>query len=299
MSNILITGAAGFLGSNLYNAMTSTYDVTGCDSLVFGNKDNVKSNGLTKFLECDFNDLSFSDLNKFDILVHCATSNIIYSQNNPVDTFQNNSLNTINLFDKFKGKIIYISTSSVYNNASEIPTKETAPTHCVNAYDTSKLIAELYLKQRGNYSTIRLNNTYGVNQRPDSPYSGVIGKFIQCALEERPMTIYGDGTYTRSYTYVSDVVDAIIKAIELPALNTEINAGSPIETSSLDLCKLIWKAVDKPVRYTIEQPRKIDGIVRRALDCTKAKELLGWEAKINLEEGLNRTIQWQKNVRSS
>lgn len=297
---IFLTGAAGFIGSNIFNdRRIKECGVIGCDDLSFGYSSNVHITCGEKFLEKDFNNLTNVELNSCDILIASHCSNIIYSQDNPVETFKNNALNTIRLFERFKGKIIYLSTSSVYNNASQIPTKEDSPIHCVNAYDTSKRIAELYLQKRGNFTTLRLNNTYGINQRPDSPYAGVLGKFIQCALDDKPMTIYGDGTDTRSYTCCDDVVSATIKAIGLPALNEEANIGSPEEISAMDLCRLVWKIVDKPVQYSIAKPRQIDSIKRRALDCTKAKELLGWEAKISLEEGIKKTILWQEDVRNS
>lgn len=288
---IYITGICGFVGSNVANTLNEQgVLVSGCDNLTFGYEKNISP-------EIYWEHKSFSevDLSAFDTLVHCATSNIIYSQQNTVETFNNNALETIKLFERFKGKIIYTSTASVYNNAEVFPTPETSRVHVVNAYDTSKYISELYLKQRGNYTTLRLSNVYGTNQHPNHPYSGAIGKMIGSALKGEPIKIYGDGKSTRDYTYINDTVEAIIKAIELPALNTEINVSTGVETSANDLCKLIWKILDKPCKYTREEPRSIDGITRRCLDNSKAKELLSWSPQVSLEEGIRRTIHWQKS----
>ena len=205
---ILITGAAGFVGSNLLNSLIeSGYDATGVDNLSFGYKKNVEKQ--ERLIIKAFEELTEDYVNQYDILVHMACANIIYSQLNPIDTFKVNAHKTIELFKKFKGSIIYTSTASVYGQADEIPTKEDAPIQTYNAYDQSKYIAELYLKLRGNYATLRLSNVYGKNQRPDNPYSGVISKFIESAGKRQNYKVYGDGTDTRDFTYIDDVVSAI------------------------------------------------------------------------------------------
>lgn len=286
----LITGAAGFVASNLSHAIQNDYKVTNVDSLRFGFKENLPEG--CDFIQSDYNFLSEEYLGLFDVMVFCATSNIIYAMEHPLDTIKNNSVNAIEFLNKFKGKIIYTSTASVYGNADEFPTKENAEIKLTNSYDTSKRIVELYLQQRGNYTTLRLSNVFGARQRPENPYVGVLGKFIDCAIAGKPMEIYGTGNATRDYSSVDDVTDAIIKAIEFPALNTEINIATGIETSINDLGKMVWKAVDKPQQYTRKEPRKIDIIERRCLDIYKAKELLGWQPKISLDEGIKLTMDW-------
>lgn len=299
MSKIFLTGCAGFIGSNLVHKLTDTsHAVYGVDNLDFGYAENLpKANNFAWSVD-DFSNEAFS-INSFDILIHCATQNLIYSSQNCLETFHFNALETIKLFERFKGKIIYTSTASVYNNAEIFPTPEDAEIITLGSYDKSKYIAELYLKQRGNYTILRLSNVYGKNQHPDHPYSGVIGKMIGAALKGEPIKIYGDGNSTRDYTAVEDTVDAIIKAIELPATECPINVATSVETSANDLCKRIWKALDKPQKYTRETPRSIDFITRRCLDISRAEKLLGWKPVVFLEEGIKKTIEWQKSLKAS
>ena len=296
---ILITGCAGFIGSNITEALLEAgHEVGGIDNFSFGNKKNIISfinDDDFVFDEIDFNNLTKEhSLSFFDILIHCATFNIIYAQEHETETFINNALNTINLFQKFSSKVIYLSTSSVYNN-SEIPTKESSEIHTINAYDTSKRIAELYLQERGNYTTLRLSNVYGYNQRPENIYCGAVGKMVRAALNGDAIKIHGTGYDTRDYTFVDDVVDAVTKCVEMPAMNTEINIATGVETDSLNLAKMICGLAEVPHKICFVPERKIDTVRRRCLDISKAKELLGWSPRIEITEGLTRTIAWQRD----
>ncbi len=294
---ILVTGAAGFVGSNICHALLRSNDeICGVDDFRFGYKENIPFNETNfSFAIADFNNLKQDFLDEFDVLVHCATSNILYAMDYEIEVYRNNAINTIKLFQKFKGKIVYTSTASVYNNASIIPTPETIPTHTVGAYDTSKLIAELFLQERGNYTTLRLENVYGINQRPTSPYCGVMGKMIHSVLHNLPVKINGDGLSTRSYSFVTDVAQAIVKAVNMPALNTEINIGGGREIDLLTLIEIVFKQAEKKLEIEFIPNRKIDTIKRRCLDSSKAKSLLGWEHTTSLEEGILQTINWQRN----
>lgn len=285
---IIVSGAAGFIGSNTCHKLLELgYDVTGLDNLQFGYADNLPEGfnlierGVHQFLY---------DINNYDILISCHTANIIYAMDEPLKTWETNCTDTIELFQRFKGKIIYTSTSSIYGNAPVIRTPEDSPLNITNAYARSKYVPELFLHDRGNYTTIRLTNTYGRHQRPDHPYSGVIGKMIGSALNGEPVKIYGDGSQTRDFVYVDDVVDAIIKSIELPALNTEINIGTGAETSVRELADIISEYVDLKVEYV--EGRTIDNISRRCLDIKKAEQLLDWSPRVSLREGIEKTIEW-------
>lgn len=290
---ILITGAAGFVGSNLAYALTHdkvlSKNIICCiDDFSFGNKKNVDS------IQCHneaFEDIDDSVLDDVDMLVHCATSNIIYAMDKPVETFMNNATNTIRLFQRFKDKkIIYTSTASVYGQADILPTPEDAQIHLTNAYDQSKYIAELFLQQRGNYTTLRLSNVYGPNQRPDNPFCGVMGRLLNSALHLAVFKINGDGTQTRDFTFIDDVVNAIVLAIYQEAKNTVINIASGTETSINDLVNFF-----PGMHVERIESRKIDGISRRCLDIEKAKYLLGWEPKVLIGDGINKTMEWMKS----
>jgi UDP-glucose 4-epimerase len=241
-------------------------------------------------------ELDFADITRIgkpdDVLVHLATSNIIYAMDYPIETFNNNALKTIELFRKWQGKIVYTSTSSVYGNADVLPTDEQAPIKVYNAYDTSKRIAELYLMKRGNYTTLRLSNVYGENQIARNPYCGIIGKMIHCALTKTPFSVYGSGMATRDYTYVGDVVDAIIRSIERKPYFEEFNIGTDVETSVMDLVRMVQKATGKPMMLFDEGEREIDIITRRRLDINRAKFMLGWSPQIRIEQGIEITAGW-------
>lgn len=292
MKSIVITGVAGFVLSNAARALYEAggYEVYGIDNMKFGNIKNIPQGIAYSIM--DFNDSYEKLLNTYDVLVHGATSNIIYAMEHVPETIVNNAVNTIKLFQKFKGKIIYISTASVYSSASVFPTPETAQLFSTNAYDGSKLTAELYLKQRGNYTTLRLSNVYGYNQRAENPYCGVVSKFIESAMKGESVTMIGNGSQTRDFTFVDDVSKAIIMAIEQPAQDTEINIATGIETQIRNLAVEIFRAADKVPKFEFVQKRKIDNIDRRCLDISKAKELLNWSPQTSLKEGLEKTIKW-------
>ena len=289
---ILITGGCGFVGSNIANELKDIYDITVVDDLSFGDEENLDNDVFVMVI--DFNNLSAKFVNQFDVLIHCATANINYAITNPIKTFKLNALNTINLFKKFKGKIIYTSTSSVYGNATQLPTTENAKEDVYNAYDQSKLIAEKYLQLRGNYTTLRLSNVYGVNQRPSNPYAGVIGRFIDQAITHKPLTVFGKGFATRDYTYISDVVEAVRLCIIQKPKNKEMNISAGCEVSTYNLAEKIADIVGERYYIKYVDGRVVDKIMRRLLDSSLAKEELGWKAKIGINKGLKQTINWHR-----
>lgn len=290
----LISGVAGFVGSNIAAKLLELdYEVYGCDDMSFGDKRNIPD-GLA-WMDMGFENAGERYLSEYDVLIHAATKNIIWSQSHPVPTFISNGVDTIKFFQKFKGKIIYLSSASVYNNAKNFPTKEETETHVVNAYDASKLIVELFLQERGDQSTLRLSNVIGENQRPDNPYCGVVAKMIHSCLNGDPIIINGTGTHTRDYTYVGDVVNAVIKAVEFPPINTCVNISTEKETSVIALGEMIAKAIGVPFDPRYAPARAIDTITRRVLGNHKAKRMLDWYPKTSLEEAIKKTIAWQKS----
>lgn len=293
---ILVTGCGGFIGSNLLKAlMKLNYNVHGVDSFDFGFKKNLI--GISNWEKKSFVNLSEEEVNKYDILIHLATANLIYAQEHTIETFKLNAINTIDFFSKFHGKIIYTSTASIYGNPEEIPTSERSPFDCYNSYDTSKYVAELFLRYRRNYTCLRLNNTYGVNQWGDERWSGVVGRMIHKALNSEPIEIIGDGKQTRSFTYVDDVVNAIVLSIEQEAKNQSINIGSDKEVNMWDLVDMIEKEMDIKLGVKQIPSRSIDRITRRCLNIERAKYTLGWIPKTSLEEGIKRTIEWQRSLK--
>ena len=288
---ILVVGGAGFIGGNLSHYLYNTgASFTAVDDLSFGYMQNVPTG--CDFVKKDFKDLSQDFLDQYDILVHVACSNIIYAMKEPIATIINNGISTVDLFSKFKGKIIYTSTASVYGQADNFPTVENSEKKFYNAYDTSKYIAEQYLRARGNYTTLRLSNVYGRFQRPENPYCGVIGKFMQQAHDKQPMTIYGDGNATRDYTYVEDVVEALSIAINIRNLDTEINIATSVETSVMELAYICANTYNYHGDVNKVGKREIDCITRRSLSNRRAYALMEWTPKTCIEKGIEATMHY-------
>jgi len=298
MKTVYITGISGFIGSNIANKLFADgYTVEGCDNLKFGYAENLNEN--IKWHNISVADVDYGYVNSFDCLVIAHCDNLPYSVEHPIETFKTNSLDTINLINKYKGDIVYLSTSSTYGMADEFPTKENADDKCTNAYDTSKLLVEKYLEAVGGYTTLKLTNVYGKFQRSTNPYCGVLGKFIQNGFNNEPMNIFGDGSSTRDYTHVSDVIEAVKTTIDSKPLEENINIGTQIETSTKQLAQIVSSAFDKLTNIRNMSERSIDTIVkRRCLDITKAKELLGWTPTIDLEAGIRLTIEWMKSEKA-
>jgi UDP-glucose 4-epimerase len=291
---IFVSGIAGFIGSNFANQMHKLgHEVSGCDNLTFGYEENV--NKEIPWERIGFQHVDYNHLNEFDVVVHIACVNIIYAMKYSQMAFKTNGFDSIKFIDKFKGKIVYTSTSSVYGQAESFPTKEDSGVKLSNAYDQSKSILENYLILRGNYTTLRLSNVYGTNQRPKNPYCGVVGRFLGNMIEDKPININGDGSDTRDYTYIDDVVRAIRIACTNKSYDTEINIGTGIETSSFKLASLIRDIISSKSEINFTDKRLIDKINRRCLDIKKAEELLSWKPIYDLQTGIEETIKWMMN----
>jgi nucleoside-diphosphate-sugar epimerase len=293
---ILLIGALGFIGSNIARRLISEgYNVDCFDDLSFGSKKNLSPEMKISYLS--FQGITSQQyLDMFDTCVFVACANIIYAIDEPIKTFVTNGMDSIEFFDKFKGKIVFTCTTSVYGQLDTVPTPETATIKTNNAYDTSKRIAELALLQRKNVTILRLSNCYGEWQRPENPYCGVVGKLVSQALKKEPLTIVGDGLQTRDYTYVGDVCDAIVLSVEQEAKNECINIASGKETDILTLASeidLLVVGSERDSDVVKLSPRAIDKISRRCLLIEKANYLLGWQPKTSLADGLKATIQWQ------
>jgi len=285
---IAITGGLGFVGSNIAKRFALDHEITVIDDLSFGSLENIPKDcsiQIKRFQEADFDE--------YDILIHCATSNIIYAQDHPIETFMNNANDTIQLFERFKGYIIYTSTASVYGDAQNLPTKESDDIKVSNAYDASKRCAEKFLQLRGNYTTLRLSNVYGPGQLASNPYCGVIGRFIEDIANDKQITIFDDGMQTRDFTYIDDVVNAVALCLDTN-FDAEINISGGEETSVEQLSHYLHYLLDKPICAKYVGGRSIDSIQRRWLDCTNAELLLGWRPLTTLKEGLKQTINESK-----
>ncbi|MEM3502433.1 MAG: GDP-mannose 4,6-dehydratase [Candidatus Bathyarchaeia archaeon] len=301
---ILITGGAGFLGSHLVEHLND------CDVTLVDDFSTVKENYLPEWVKVVKSKAEeFETSKKYDFIAHMAArpSPEDY-MHHPVETMLSNSIGTYNMLEiarRSDGIFLYTSTSEVYGSAETIPTPETYcgrvnPIGVRSCYDESKRFSEAlaisYHRQYGLDVRIeRIFNVYGPRLRGDIGYGRVVSRFITQALRGDDLTVHGDGTQTRAFLYVEDWVEATIRMLALKKnLGGEvINIGSDKEVRIIDLAKKIISLTrsNSKIKFTIARP---DDPSRRAADITKAKEILKWNPKTPLDEGLRKTIEWFK-----
>ena len=302
---IMISGGAGFLGSALSEELLKLgAKVTAVDNLSTGSINNIKhlmNNPNFKFIEADAAEV---EAKGYDYLVHGASipSPDDYVRR-PVETALSNALGLLN-FLKSGNRVLYMSSSEVYGDPELVPTPESYwgrvnPVGVRSSYDESKRFGEAlcvaFAKEKGvSVRIARIHNTYGPRMDVSGKYARAIPRFIIQALKGEPITIYGDGSQTRSFTYVSDMIEGLIKLM-LSDYQMPINLGSEEEISILDLAKLIIKLTNSSSKI-VHLPPFPDDPKRRRPDITLAKKILGWEPKVPLEEGLKLTINYFKEV---
>ncbi|MHA1147614.1 MAG: SDR family NAD(P)-dependent oxidoreductase [Promethearchaeota archaeon] len=304
---ILVTGAAGFIGSNLADKLLELgAEVIGLDNLFNGRLDNIelaRKQERFQFHKGDVRDLNFVlDITKdIDIIYHEAAftsvPQSIKMPENCNDVNINGIINILNaaLKNDVK-KVVFASSSSVYGDTPTLPKHEEMARWPISPYGTAKLACEQYMKVYNhvyglNTTSLRYFNVYGPRQR-DSPYSGVLAIWLGRIIRNQNLIIFGDGTQSRDFTYIKDVIKANILLAEHDAPGEIINCacGSPI--SLTDLARLMLKLTnreDLKIEYT--DPRPGD-ILHSYGDLTKAKKLLHFEADYNQEEGLRDYLKW-------
>jgi len=304
---IVVTGGAGFLGSHLCDFLINEgHNVICIDNLITGNTDNIThlmGNKKFKFIHHDVTDYIFIE-GKLDAILHFASpaSPIDYKEL-PIQTLKVGSLGThkaLGLAKEKKAKFLLASSSEVYGDPLFSPQKEDYWGN-VNSvgprgvYDEAKRFAEAMVMAYHYYHKIdtkiaRIFNTYGARMRRKD--GRVVPTFINQALEEKPLTVFGDGTQTRSFCYVSDMVQGIYKLL-LSNINEPINLGNPQEMTINDFAKLILK-LTKSKSKVINKSLPVDDPKIRRPDITKAEKLLDWSPGVSLEEGLQKTIEYFK-----
>ena len=306
---VLLTGAAGFLGSHLsQHLIDEGHQVTALDDLSTGSLakiEHLKHHPRFTFVEHDVRKPYATDVDA--ILNFACPASPIHYQSDPVRTIETNFLGIINLLHLAKETgaiIIQASTSEVYGDPTESPQKETYwgnvnPIGIRSCYDEGKRAAETlcfdYQRQYGlDARVIRIFNTYGPNMSPND--GRVVSNFIVQAIQGKDITIYGEGTQTRSFCYVSDLVDGIISTLALKApLDAPINIGNPGTFTMLELANLVVKLCNSNSNI-IFMTLPSDDPQQRKPDISRAKDILSWEPKIQLEEGLLKTIAYFKSI---
>ncbi|HEV7811093.1 MAG TPA: NAD-dependent epimerase/dehydratase family protein, partial [Candidatus Limnocylindrales bacterium] len=240
------------------------------------------------------------------VVFHMAARNIIASTKDPREDFATNIGGTLNVLlaarDLKVDRVVYTGSTSIYGNPRTIPINEDDAPVALSPYAVSKLGGELYCNAfYENYgvpvSVVRYSNVFGIGQRPDNPYCGVIGKFFAAAFEGRPLMVHGDGEQTRDYTYIDDAVDATLLAAIRPRAEGEIfNVGTGIETSVNELALKIGRAIGVDVELIHIDRRDIDNIRRRVVNIEKARRMLRWAPQVTLQSGLEQTAAWMRSA---
>jgi UDP-glucuronate decarboxylase len=305
----MVTGGAGFLGSHLCEHLIKEgYDVLCVDNFYTGIKKNIVHLLEDPYFELLRHDITFPLYVEVDEIYNlaCPASPIHY-QNDPVQTTKVNvhgSINMLGLAKRLKARILQASTSEVYGNPTIHPQVENywgnvnpiGPRAC---YDEGKRCAETlffdyYRQHRLRIKVARIFNTYGPRMHPND--GRVISNFILQALRGDPITIYGDGSQTRSFCYVNDMVVGLISLMKTrDEVTGPVNLGNPEECSMLELAQSILKLTGSRSKIIFESLPQ-DDPERRRPDITLAKEILGWSPGVTMEEGLPRTIDYFDNL---
>jgi UDP-glucuronate decarboxylase len=306
---ILLTGAAGFLGSHLSNRLVEFgHNVIGLDDLYTGSINNLRSLQNNRNFEFVLQDVRNPlDFEVDSIINFACPASPIHYQKDPVRTIETNFLGAINvlhLAKKLNCRVIQASTSEVYGDPLVSPQTEeywgnVNPIGLRSCYDEGKRAAETlffdYKRQFGIDSrVIRIFNTYGPNMALDD--GRVISNFIHQALLGKDLTIYGDGLQTRSFCYVSDLIDAVMKLLEHKELiDSPINIGNPTEYSMIDIANLIIEMTES-VSKTKFLPLPSDDPRQRKPNIALANRILDWYPKVSLNEGIAKTIDYFRKV---
>lgn len=304
---VLITGGAGFIGSHLVDYYLKKGDeVIAIDNLITGKEENIKHNWGNKKFQFLYNDVcNLSQIKeKIDLILHFASPASPFDYlKYPIETMKTASIGTINMLElalNKNAKFFLASTSEVYGNPAVHPQIEeywgnVNPVGIRSVYDEGKRFAEAmtvayHRKHNLRINIVRIFNTYGERMRPGD--GRVIPTFIEQALKNEPMTIFGDGKQTRSFCYISDLVDGIFKLAETD-YSMPINLGNPKEFTVLQLAQIIKKLCNSKSEF-VYRPLPEDDPHRRNPDISKARKILKWEPVVDLDEGLRLVIEWFK-----
>ena len=317
----LVTGGAGFLGSHLCRRLLADgYEVTALDNLFTGTKRNIADlfgNSRFNFVQ---HDIVLPYWGQFDEIYNlaCPASPVHY-QRNPVETMKTSVLGMMNMLElavKTKAKILHASTSEIYGDPLVHPQQEhywgnVNTIGIRSCYDEGKRCAETlsadYRREYGvDVRMVRIFNTYGPNMHPQD--GRVISNFVMQALHDEDITLYGDGTQTRSFQYCDDLIEAMRRFMELPRAEIDafcekhrlgapvVNTGNPSEYTIRELAEEVLRQLPQSKSKLAFAPLPSDDPKRRKPDITLAKELLGWEPQVPLCEGLAKTIGYFSNA---
>jgi len=301
---VLVTGGAGFLGSHLCDRLIEQgHDVLCLDNYFTGSKKNVEHLTGNPHFELIRHDVTEPILLEVDRIYNlaCPASPVHY-QYNPVKTIKTSILGAVNMLGlakRVRARILQASTSEVYGDPSVHPQTEeywgnVNPIGIRSCYDEGKRVAETlfmdyHRQNKVDIRIVRIFNTYGPRMHPND--GRVVSNFIMQALQGKDITVYGDGQQTRSFCFASDLVEAILRAMEQTESIGPINIGNPSEFTILELAEKVIELTGSKSKI-VKEPLPSDDPKQRRPDISKAKKILNWEPSIKLEDGLKKTIEY-------
>jgi UDP-glucuronate decarboxylase len=304
MKRVLVTGGAGFLGSHLCEHLIARGDDVVCiDNFFSGDKDNIRPLLAHPYFELIRHDVIHPLFVEVDQIFHlaCPASPIHYQQN-PIKTVKTNVMGTINMLGlakRIRSRVLLTSTSEIYGDAQVHPQPESYwgnvnPIGVRSCYDEGKRVAETLMmdyhrQNKVDIRIVRVFNTYGPRMAVED--GRVVSNFIVQALRGEPLTLYGDGSQTRSFCYVSDLVEGLCLMMDAADLIGPVNLGNPGEFTILELAEKVLRMTGSRSKI-VRLPLPSDDPVRRRPDISLAKSRLGWEPKVPLDEGLALTIEF-------
>jgi len=306
MAAYLVTGGAGFIGSHLAEELVRRgHQVTVVDNLSTGSRRNLEAFGSRlRFVEGDLADLAVCRevVGGIDYVLHqAAIPSVPRSIEDPIASHRANVDATLNLLvaaaDAGIRRLVFAGSSSVYGDAAHLPKHEDLPPRPRSPYALQKLVGEQYCELfTALYGldtvTIRYFNVFGPRQNPGSPYSGVISLFASALLEGRRPVVHGDGEQTRDFTYVTNVVDAVLRACEADGVSgLVLNVATGSRVSLNGLLATMNRLLGTTIEPRYGEPRAGD-IRDSEADIARARARLGYEPRVRLEEGLQRTLDW-------
>jgi UDP-glucuronate decarboxylase len=307
---ILVTGGAGFLGSHLCERLLREgHEVICLDNYFTGCKDNVVHLMDNPYFEILRHDVTFPLYVEVDEIYNlaCPASPIHY-QHDPVQTLKTSvhgAINMLGLAKRIRARIFQASTSEVYGDPAMHPQQEpywgnVNPIGTRSCYDEGKRCAETlffdyHRQHRLDIKVVRIFNTYGPNMHPDD--GRVVSNFIVQALKNEPLTIYGDGSQTRSFCYVDDMIEGFVRMMEASpeGFTGPVNMGNPGEFTIRELAEKVVRMTGSRSKLDL-RPLPSDDPVRRQPDISLAREALGWSPQVGLEQGLEKTIAYFKEL---
>lgn len=309
MAFYLVTGGAGFIGSHLVGALLHRGDrVRVADDLSTGKRENLAGCPGVDLVQGDLADPAVARraVTGVDYVLHqAAIPSVPRSVADPRSSHRANVDATLNVLlaarDAGVRRVVYAASSSAYGNSAALPKHEDMPTCPLSPYALQKLMGEHYMRLFTELYgletvSIRYFNVFGPRQDPSSPYSGVISLFIRALLSGEAPRIYGDGTQTRDFTYVENVVDGVLRAATRPeAVGQVINVATGGRISLNALLETLRAILHSDVRAAYA-PARAGDVHDSQADITKARQLLGYEPRIALEDGLRRTVEWYREA---